>query len=78
MNLDVIRTLVVDENLVLCRVLLACHRAVVRRESESVSTAADPKPKTNLLGQMTSRKSTRTTPPQIQNLKPKRFVGGRT
>jgi hypothetical protein len=34
MNLDVIRTLVVDENLVLCSVLLAFHRAVVRRERE--------------------------------------------
>jgi hypothetical protein len=34
MNLDVIRTLVVDENLVLCKVLLASHRAVVRRERE--------------------------------------------
>jgi hypothetical protein len=34
MNLDVFRTLVVDENLVLCRVLLAFHRAVVRRERE--------------------------------------------
>jgi hypothetical protein len=29
MNIDVIRTLVVDENLVLCRVLLAFHSAVV-------------------------------------------------
>jgi hypothetical protein len=34
MNLDVIRTLVVDENLVLCRVLLDFRRAVVRRERE--------------------------------------------
>jgi hypothetical protein len=34
MNLDVIRTLVVDENIVLCRVLLAFHCAVVRRERE--------------------------------------------
>jgi hypothetical protein len=34
MNLDVIRTLVVDENLVLCRVLLGFRRAVVRRERE--------------------------------------------
>jgi hypothetical protein len=34
MNLDVIRTLVVDENLVLGRVLLAFHRAIVRRERE--------------------------------------------
>jgi hypothetical protein len=34
MNLDVIRTLVVDDNIVLCRVLLAFHRAVVRREGE--------------------------------------------
>jgi hypothetical protein len=34
MNLDVIKTLVVDENLVLRRVLLAFHRAVVRRERE--------------------------------------------
>jgi hypothetical protein len=34
MNLDVIRTLVVDDNLVLCRVLPAFHRAVVRRERE--------------------------------------------
>jgi hypothetical protein len=34
MNLGVIRTLVVDETQVLCRVLLAFHRAVVRRERE--------------------------------------------
>jgi hypothetical protein len=34
MNLDVIRTLVVDENQVLCRVLRAFHRAVVRRERQ--------------------------------------------
>jgi hypothetical protein len=34
MNLGVIRALVVDDNLVLCRVLLALHRAVVRRERE--------------------------------------------
>jgi hypothetical protein len=37
-NLDVIRTLVVDENPVLCTVLLAFHRAVVRRERERVGT----------------------------------------
>jgi hypothetical protein len=37
-NLDVIRTLVVDENPVLCKVLLAFHRAVVRRERERVET----------------------------------------
>jgi hypothetical protein len=34
MNLDVIKTLVADENLVLCSVLLAFHRAVVRRKGE--------------------------------------------
>jgi hypothetical protein len=34
MNLDVIRTLVPDENLVLCRVVLAFRRAIVRRERQ--------------------------------------------
>jgi hypothetical protein len=34
MNLDVIRTLIVAENLVLCRELLAFQYAVVRRKRE--------------------------------------------